>query len=193
METKENLSLAEKIKEAVRKAKEPFLERQTFRNPHKTEIVTLEGEVTSVGKIMEANPKGKPLDAEGREVFDPTPVAPPVGYVKQPSLFEQVRDMVRGEALRLYADAQDMESFEEADDFDVDDDYDPRTPYEQTFEGSVQNDWEKLKEAPPSKAKSKKKSGADDQSAPPVSDPAKPGGSADPKDPTPSPAPKSPA
>lgn len=127
---------------------------------------------------MEANPKRKPLDEYGREVFDPTPIAPPVGYVKQPSLFEQMREMVRGEALRIYAESQDMESFEDADDFDVDDDIDPRTPYELNFEGSVENDWERLKETPPPKPKGKKV--ADDQSAsgieeakPPKSEPPK--------------------
>lgn len=58
-------------------------------------------------------------DELGREVLDPTPVAPPVGYKKQPSMVEVVRDMVRSERLKLEAEAAGYESFEEADDFDV--------------------------------------------------------------------------
>lgn len=177
MENTETLSLAEKIKEAVRKAKEPFLEKVLTRNPHKVEITTADGEVTTVGDVMDKNPKGKPLDEFGREVFDPTPIAPPIGYVKQPSMFEQVRDMVRGEALRIYAESQDMESFEDADDFDIDDDYDPRTPYELNFEGTVEKDWERLKETPPPKPRKKNQSGDQPDSGieaaqPPKSEPA---------------------
>lgn len=141
----EQMSLAEKIKEAVRKAKEGIIPPQETRNPDKIEIVTLEGELKSVGDVMRENPKNKPLDEFGREVFDPTPIAPPVGYVRNESLFEQVRNMVRGEALRAYADSMEAETFEEADDFDVDDDFDPRTPYEMTFEGTVAQDWERRK------------------------------------------------
>lgn len=67
------------------------------------------------------------------EVPNPTPVAPPVGYKRQPSLTEQIRAMVRSEALRQAAEAEGVETFEEADDFEVDD-YDPTSPYEEVFD-----------------------------------------------------------
>lgn len=82
------------------------------------------------------NFKGKRLDEFGREVVSDLPMAPPVGYKKSPSLHEQIRDMVRSEKLRMEAEAAGMESFEEADDFDIPDDpIDPSTPYEADFEG----------------------------------------------------------
>lgn len=64
----------------------------------------------------------KGLHPDGTPVLDPVPLAPPVGYKKQPSMVEIVRDMVRGERLRQEAEAAGVETFEEADDFDVGDD-----------------------------------------------------------------------
>lgn len=58
-------------------------------------------------------------DELGREVLDPTPMAPPVGYKKQPSMVDIVRDMVRSERLKAEAAAAGYESFEEAEDFDI--------------------------------------------------------------------------
>jgi len=69
-----------------------------------------------------------------RENLDPTPVAPPVGYKAAPSLSDQIREMVRSERLALEAAQGGFETFEEADDFEVGDDYDPSTPYEETFD-----------------------------------------------------------
>lgn len=69
-------------------------------------------------------------DEQGRELPDPVPLAPPVGWFKQPSMFDQVRQMVRSEHLRMYAEAQGDESFDEANDFDVDEDNFPRSQYE---------------------------------------------------------------
>lgn len=58
---------------------------------------------------------------DGSEVLDPTPMAPPIGYVKQPSMVEIVRNMVRSEKLALLAAEAGMETFEESEDFDVGD------------------------------------------------------------------------
>ena len=74
------------------------------------------------------------LTPEGREKLSPTPVAPPVGYVRQPSLAETIRNMVRSERLAQEAAAAGYETFEEADDFEVDDDFDPGHPFEAEFE-----------------------------------------------------------
>lgn len=78
--------------------------------------------------------KGKQLDERGRELLDPRPVAPPVGFKRQPSMVEHIRALVRSEALRQAAEAEGAESFEEADDFDVGEDYEPRTEYEAVFD-----------------------------------------------------------
>lgn len=77
------------------------------------------------------------VNEKGQEVPDPTPMAPPVGYVKQQSLAEQIREMVRSEKLRMEVEAQGLETFEEADDFDVGDDYDPLSPYENDFDPPI--------------------------------------------------------
>lgn len=71
------------------------------------------------------------LFAESRhEVVSAIPVAPPVGYKKQPSMVDHIRGLVRSEHLRWAAEGAGAETFEEADDFDVGDDYDPSSPYE---------------------------------------------------------------
>lgn len=76
----------------------------------------------------------KRLNEKGQEIPDPTPMAPPVGFKRQPSLSEQIRQMILSEKLRQEAEEMGYETFEEADDFDVDDDFDPSTPYEEVFD-----------------------------------------------------------
>lgn len=71
---------------------------------------------------------------KGEELPNPVPVAPPIGYKKQPSMVEMIRNMVRSEQLRHAAEKSGHESFEDADDFDVGDDIDPKAPYEAEFE-----------------------------------------------------------
>lgn len=75
------------------------------------------------------------LTDDGREIVDGTPLAPPLGFIKQPSLHELMRAMVLEHA-RARERGQDAESFEEADDFDVDDDDEPNrnSPYEANFD-----------------------------------------------------------
>lgn len=78
------------------------------------------------------------LDTKRREKPDPLPMQPPIGYKKTPSLSEQIRDMIRSEKLAQDLAAQGVETFEEADDFDIPDDpVDPSTPYEADFEGDA--------------------------------------------------------
>lgn len=69
------------------------------------------------------------LDDQGREVLDDTPVAIPVRMKRAETLLEQVQSVVRGELSRQ-AMAEGLETFDEANDFDVGDDYDPRSEYE---------------------------------------------------------------
>lgn len=70
----------------------------------------------------------------GDEVLSPVPMAPPVGYRREPSMVERIRSMVRSEHVRLAALQAGQETFEEADDFEIGDDYDPASPYEEVFE-----------------------------------------------------------
>lgn len=79
------------------------------------------------------------FDEEGRELMDPTPIAPPIGYRKSPSISEQIRTMIRSEKLRQEAEEAGYETFEEADDFEVGD-FDPKSPYEEVFEPLPEDD-----------------------------------------------------
>lgn len=85
--------------------------------------------VSNEGEIFTGHPKGR-HDLFGREFPDPTPMSPPVGYVKQDSLAEQIRRVVRSEKLAMEAEAAGYETFDEADDFDIEDDPLPMSPYE---------------------------------------------------------------
>lgn len=74
------------------------------------------------------------LDDAGNELGDPTPVAPPAHLRRGMSTAEQIKQMVQRE-LSMRASEMDFETFEESEDFDVDDDRpDPHTPYEAVFD-----------------------------------------------------------
>lgn len=81
------------------------------------------------------------LDKNGHEVLDPTPLSPPVGYVPQPSITERLRELIAGERMRRTAELREMDTFEEADDFDVDDDVAPMrdSPWENEFDPPVRD------------------------------------------------------
>lgn len=83
-------------------------------------------------EVIARNPKGRAYDEQGQFYPDPVPIAPPIGYVQEPSMFDRVRDMIRKEA-SLRAQAEGFETFEESDDFEVEDDYEPFSPYELHF------------------------------------------------------------
>lgn len=78
------------------------------------------------------------MNYDGAEVCSSVPIAPPIGYERKPSMVEYIRDMVRTELSRS-AGNSGMETFEEADDFDVDDDPFPASTFEmeETFEPEV--------------------------------------------------------
>lgn len=77
------------------------------------------------------------LDEHGREVLDQTPRAIPLKHLRsRSSRDEDIRALIRQE-LSLRAEEQGHETFEEADDFEVGDDYDPESPYEMMFDPEV--------------------------------------------------------
>lgn len=81
-----------------------------FRKPKQIELEDYLAKLLSKG-----------LHPDGTPILDPTPLAPPIGYIKAPSMFDTVRDLIRGENLKREALAAGMETFEEADDFDIED------------------------------------------------------------------------
>lgn len=81
------------------------------------------------------DPRGKAmLDEQGHEVVSNVPEAPPLGWKRQPTMVDHIREMVRSERLRQEAEAAGAETFEEAEDFDVGDDLDLSSPYEAEYE-----------------------------------------------------------
>lgn len=71
---------------------------------------------------------------EGLEVPDPKPKEVPAGLRKHVPLNQRIRQMVQTEQWRLAQEKLGNETFEEADDFNVGDDYDPHSPYEEVFD-----------------------------------------------------------
>lgn len=79
----------------------------------------------------------KQIGTDGREYNDPTPMAPPIGYKRQPSMVEIVRAQIRDAMLAQQLAEQGVETFEEADDFEIGDDYDPSSPWENDFDRPI--------------------------------------------------------
>lgn len=85
------------------------------------------------------------LDEHGREIPDPTPMAPPVGFVRRPPLHERIRAMVQEEFERMKSE-REVESPEEADDFWIEGDEDD--PREGRFALLPGFEWEESYEPP---------------------------------------------
>lgn len=86
------------------------------------------------------NPKSKPPKRTefrhgegGREYLDPVPLEPPLGYRRQVSLADQIRQQVRLERLRAWEAEFEAETEEEADDFEVEDEFEPMSPHENDY------------------------------------------------------------
>lgn len=88
----------------------------------------------------------------GEEIPDSQRPELPLGFKKPESLAEQVRRLIRSEHVRQAAMASGHETFEEADDFEVGDDYDPRSPYEEVFDPTL-NEAPEVKEVVSRRAK----------------------------------------
>lgn len=64
-----------------------------------------------------------------KEYPDPTPVEMPLGFKRPPTLQEEIQRIIRVQ-MSQQARAEGFETFEEADDFAVDEDPDPLSAYE---------------------------------------------------------------
>lgn len=75
------------------------------------------------------------LDEKGREIPNPNPLEIPAGFKRPDTLAEQVRRLVKSSLLAEQAQDQGFETFEESEDFEIDDDmFDPSSPYEEVFD-----------------------------------------------------------
>jgi hypothetical protein len=86
-----------------------------------------------MGKIMEwINGKSK-LTKDGAEILDPRPMEMPVGFEKPDSIQEIIRKLITDPAIRNDLDQAGIETFDEADDFEIEDD-EPISPHEDNFD-----------------------------------------------------------
>lgn len=94
-------------------------------------VTTIEGEVISLEEAQDrAAESGLAVQlADGSEVCDPTPLAPPIGFTHGPDLIDQIRNMVRRE-MHLRDDEVLEETEEDAEDFDHPDLDEPFTRHE---------------------------------------------------------------
>lgn len=72
----------------------------------------------------------KRLDERGHEKLDNTPIEIPLEFRETETLEERIKRLLRSEQFAREMDRQGYETYEEADDFDVGDDYDPKSPWE---------------------------------------------------------------
>lgn len=82
--------------------------------------------------LFEQSVQSQYLDEHGREKPNPVPLEPPLGYIRHKSIAEQIREQVL--AVSREAAESGLETEQEANDFDVDEDYEPTSPWEHDFE-----------------------------------------------------------
>lgn len=85
--------------------------------------------------VVSGRPQVSALSEKGQEIPDSTPHTASLGKRRAKSIRDNVVEILRSEKWREAMEENGEETFEEADDFDVDDDFDPSTPYEEFFEG----------------------------------------------------------
>lgn len=98
---------------------------------------------------VRVTPQGEVLNVhteDGMEIPDPTPMAPPIGFVRREPLHERIRALVQHEYNRARS-MQEVETPEEADDFVIpgDEGEDPR---EARFAMLPGHEWEENYEPP---------------------------------------------
>lgn len=88
-------------------------------------------DTTKPSDVVKAAKRGPDKhDENGGEVLDPTPMQPPLGYKRSLSLSEQIAQQVRIAHLKILEDSAVSETEDEADDFEVGDDFEPLSQYE---------------------------------------------------------------
>jgi len=93
--------------------------------------------------VYKTTDKANRFNADGHEILNPTPMQPPLGYKKTPSLAEQIRQQVR--QLKNLEDME-PETEEEADDFDITDDPQPHSRWENDMIPSIKETRARIRE-----------------------------------------------
>lgn len=86
------------------------------------------------------------LDERGNEVLlDLVPTAPPISVTRERSMMDHHREFIRSELLAMQARKEGFETFEESEDFDVEDDVQVDSPWENEFDPSMAEIREEVK------------------------------------------------
>lgn len=82
------------------------------------------------------------LDGQGKEQLSPIPLSVPGPGDAPLSIQAQIKQALRTEKLKQALESRDVETFEEADDFDIEDEEDwrPFAPWEADFETPIEHD-----------------------------------------------------
>lgn len=118
-----------------------------------------------VGKL-----ESRGLGPDGRQVPDPDPMQPPIGYKKQPSMVDIIREQVR-QHVDHYAQMTDHETFEESEDFDFEEEPEMRSGYENETDPPLE---ELLRAGREALAEKEKSGGGGGTPPPPVPSPLTP-------------------
>lgn len=84
--------------------------------------------------VYKTTDKTNRFSEEGKEILNPTPMQPPLGYKPQKSLHEQIREQIMQ---MNHLHDNDPETEEEADDFDIEDDPQPQSRWENDMVPSI--------------------------------------------------------
>jgi len=93
--------------------------------------------------VYKTTDKRNRFDENGHEVLNPTPMQPPLGYRPQLSLAEQIRQQVR--QLKSLDDTE-PETEDEADDFEIEDDPQPQSRWENDMIPSIKETRKRARE-----------------------------------------------
>lgn len=89
--------------------------------------------------VRELLPKKNPRLKNGAEILDPKPVAVPVAFRTSETMDQRIKRIIE-HSMSVQAKNAGLETFEEADDFDIEDDpIDPSTPWETDFDSATVN------------------------------------------------------
>lgn len=98
-------------------------------------------------------PKTIRQDKYGHETLDPTPMALPLDHEIPESIEDKIKRLIASERFQQSMEAQGYETFDEADDFDVGDDFEA----EPNSQWELSADQESFRRSPPKKTKTQAK------------------------------------
>lgn len=84
--------------------------------------------------VYRTTDKTNRFSEDNKEILNPTPMQPPLGYKPTPTLVEQIRQQVR---MHKLLDDTEPETEEEADDFEIDEDPAPESRWENDMIPSI--------------------------------------------------------